>query len=826
METSTFNITGMTCAACAARIERVVGRLPGVTSAHVNLAAETLTVEYDERAVDIQAVIEAVRGAGYGASRRVETRRALLDIEGMTCAACAARIERRLIKLPGVQSAQVNLATETAEVVYEPGTVRLDQIRKAIRELGYGASSSEVSRSRDEDAERKDREYRRMRTKTIVSAAFTLPLLYLAMGHMLPGVRVPVPARLDPHQYPLNFALIQLALTVPVLLAGNRFYRVGLRTLAQRAPNMDSLIALGTGAAVIYSLYSTWRISQANFEAVNALYFETAAVIITLILLGKTLETAARGRTSQAIKKLMGLAPRTAVVLRDDGEVEMPIEEVEVGDLVRVRPGEKVPVDGVVVAGYSSVDESMLTGESLPVEKQAGDTVTGGSINKHGTFTFRATRVGSDTMLGQIIRLVEEAQSSKAPIARLADVVAGYFVPAVMAIAAFSAVVWLLAGETTVFALRIFISVLVIACPCALGLATPTAIMVGTGRGAERGILIRSGQALEDAHRVDTIVLDKTGTITEGTPVVTDLVPADGLESDRLLQLAASAEKGSEHPLGEAIVRSAESKGLSFLPLESFEAIPGRGVAATIAGRSVLLGNEPFLVERGIAADGLAAQAAALAALGKTPMYVALDGSPAGLVAVADVPKASSGDAIRRIKASGRQVVMITGDNRRTAEAIAAQVAIERVLAEVRPDEKAEAIRRLQAEGRKVAMVGDGINDAAALAQADVGIAIGSGTDVAVESADIVLVRNDLEDVATAIELSARTIRTIKQNLFWAFAYNVLGIPIAAGLWHAFGGPLLNPIHAAAAMSLSSVSVVSNALRLRRAPLDARRGSI
>ncbi len=752
-------------------------------------------------------------------------KRETIAITGMTCAACVARIEKRLRQLPGVRSASVNLATETAEVTFEPTAIELAAIFEAIRQLGYVPRQVEVAKPRDDDAQRKEREYHRLRTKTLASALFSLPLLYLAMGHMLPGARLPVPEWLSPHEQPLRFALVQAALAVPVVALGNSFYRIGLRSLWQRAPNMDSLIAVGTGAAIVYSLYSTWRIAQGQPEAADYLYFETAAVIITLILLGKTLELAARGRTSQAIKKLMGLQAKTATVIRDGLELEVPIEEVRVNDLVRVRPGEKVPVDGVVVAGHSAVDESMLTGESLPVTKGVGDPVTGASLNKLGTFTFRATRVGEDTTLAQIIRLVEQAQGSKAPIARLADVVAGYFVPAVMAIAALSSLLWLLAGQSAAFALTIFISVLVIACPCALGLATPTAIMVGTGRGAERGILIKSGQALEQAHRVDTVVLDKTGTITEGTPVVTDVVARGSADASRLLQLAASAEKGSEHPLGEAIVRSAEAKGLQLLQLEEFEAIPGRGVAARMDGQAVLLGNQSFMAERGIVADGLAPLAAELAANGKTPMFVAIDGVAAGVLAVADAPKPTSGAAIRRLQHMGRQVVMITGDHRQTAEAIAAQVGIDRVLAEVRPEDKAAAIARLQAEGRKVAMVGDGINDAAALAQADVGIAIGSGTDVAIESADIVLVRNDLGDVATAMELSARTIRTIKQNLFWAFAYNALGIPVAAGLLYVLGGPLLNPIHAAAAMSFSSVSVVSNALRLRHAPLGDERAS-
>ena len=571
-----------------------------------------------------------------------------------------------------------------------------------------------------------------------------------------------------------------------------------------------------SAAGSVRACFRPGALPAGDFAAAGNLYYETAAVIIALILLGKTLETVSKGRTSQAIKKLMGLAPRTAIVIHDGKESEIPITEVEVGDLVRVRPGGKVPVDGAVVDGYTSVDESMLTGESIPVEKKAGDPVTGASINKNGTITFRATRVGSDTTLAQIITLVEQAQGSKAPIARMADVVSGYFVPIVMLIALGAGAAWLISGQSVAFSMTIFTSVLVIACPCALGLATPTAIMVGTGKGAETGILIKGGAALEAIHKIQTVILDKTGTITEGAPVVTDIVLSNGTKEESLLQLAASAEKGSEHPLGDAIVASAELRKLPLLPLERFHAVPGGGIEARIEGKTVLLGNEKFMAERDIVLGVLLETSGRMAAAGKTPMFVAVDSSAAGMIAVADVPKDSSARAIREMRDMGLEVVMITGDNERTAKAIAVQVGIDRVLAEVPPHQKADAVKRLQVEGRTVAMVGDGINDAAALAQADIGIAIGSGTDVAIESADIVLMKSDLGDVAGAIRLSKATIRTIKQNLFWAFCYNVLGIPIAAGVLHLFGGPLLNPIFAAAAMSLSSVSVVSNALRLRR----------
>ena len=819
MRLEELTVTGMTCASCSARVERVVGKLAGVALANVNLATEKLRVEYDEARLSVDAVKKAVEAAGYGIVEQETTKRVTIPIGGMTCASCTARIEKVVGRLDGVVQVSVNLATERADVQYEPARVRLSSIKKTIADAGYEPREIDAAETVDRDAERKAREIRNMWRRFIVAVASAAPLLYLALGHMIPGLRVPLPYILDPMQYPLINALVQILLVIPALIAGSRFYRVGGKALWHRAPNMDSLIAIGTAAAVLYSLYSTWKILTGDFAAAQNLYFETAAVIIALILLGKTLEAASKGKTSQAIKKLMGLAPKTATVVHDGRETEIPIAEVEVGDLVRVRPGGKIPVDGTVVEGYTSVDESMLTGESIPVEKQVGDAVTGASINKNGTITFRATRVGADTALAQIIRLVEQAQGSKAPIARLADVVSGYFVPIVMLIALAAGAGWLLSGQSFVFSMTIFTSILVIACPCALGLATPTAIMVGTGKGAENGILIKGGAALEQTHRIQTVVLDKTGTITEGKPVVTDVSLVNGIGEDVLLQLAASAEKGSEHPLGEAIVQRAEQGNLPLLPLERFLAIPGRGIEARIGGRAVVLGNEQLMAEKGIDLGSLAETSAALAAHGKTPMFVAVNAAAAGIIAVADVPKPSSARAIARLRELGLEVVMITGDNRRTAEAIAALVGVDRVFAEVLPQEKAAAVKAIQAEGRKVAMVGDGINDAAALAQADVGIAIGSGTDVAIESADIVLMKSDLADVAAAICLSKATIRNIKQNLFWAFCYNVLGIPIAAGVLYAFGGPLLNPIFAAAAMSLSSVSVVSNALRLRRLKL-------
>jgi Cu+-exporting ATPase len=614
---------------------------------------------------------------------------------------------------------------------------------------------------------------------------------------------------------PLRFALLQISLTIPIIIAGYRFYTVGFKALLQRSPNMDSLVAIGTTAAILFSLYNTYQIMQGNFGAVEGLYYETAGVIIALILLGKSLEAVSKGKTSEAIKKLMGLAPKTATVISNGKEIELPIEDVEIGDIILVRPGEKIPVDGVVLEGNTSIDEAMLTGESMPVDKKVGDKVFAASINKNGMIKFQATKVGSDTALAQIIKLVEDAQGSKAPIAQMADIVSGYFVPVVCVIALIAFLAWFLTGQSLAFSLTIFISVLVIACPCALGLATPTAIMVGTGKGAENGILIKGGEALETAHKITTIVFDKTGTITEGKPEVTDIITVGGIERDRLLRIAASGEKGSEHPLGEAIVRGAQKDNLEFLAVDAFEAIPGHGIEVTIDHTKVLIGNKKLMDDRKISLTALKEKSDLLASEGKTPMYIAMNDSLAGIIAVADVVKESSAKAIKKLQSMGIEVAMITGDNRKTAEAIAKQVGIDRVLAEVLPQDKSNEVKKLQAEGKKVCMVGDGINDAPALVQADIGIAIGSGTDVAMESADIVLMRSDLMDVPTAIHLSKSTIRNIKQNLFWAFGYNVAGIPIAAGILYLFGGPLLNPIFAAAAMAFSSVSVVSNALRLK-----------
>ncbi|MDO5095905.1 MAG: heavy metal translocating P-type ATPase [Peptostreptococcaceae bacterium] len=809
----TFSIQGMTCAACAARIEKVVGKLDGVQSVTVNLASEKMVVEAEN--IDEHMIVERIEKIGFGAKPLPKGSVETLKVLGMTCAACSARVEKMVGRMEGVNSVNVNLTTERMTVDFDHNITNSDAIKKTVEKAGYRWETIKKEMV-DEDKLRKEKEIKTLHLKLVVSMIFAIPLLYIAMGPMIPYFPLPLPKFLDPMMQPLNYAIAQIVLLIPILIAGNKFYKVGFKAIRLLAPNMDSLIALGTSSAIIYSLYSTYKIAiEGDHHYAHNLYFETAGVIIALILLGKYLESVSKGKTSDAIKKLMGLAPKTAFVERNQVEMEIPIDDVVIGDIVIVKPGSKIPVDGVVIDGSTSIDESMLTGESMPVSKKAGDKVYTATINKNGSIRFEATKIGAETALAQIIKLVEDAQGSKAPIAKMADIVSGYFVPIVVGIAALAFLFWTLRGEPLAFSLKVFISVLVIACPCALGLATPTAIMVGTGKGAENGILIKGGEALETAHKIQTIIFDKTGTITEGKPQVTDIVTL-GLDKERLLQLTASAEKASEHPLGEAIVKSAEEKGMALLATENFEAITGRGIRVEIEGSEILAGNLKLMNEHGIDIEPLAEASDQLAMEGKTPMYVAMDKKLAGIIAVADVVKESSAKAIQKLNSMGIEVAMITGDNKKTAEAIAKQVGITRVLSEVLPQDKANEVKKIQAEGKKVAMVGDGINDAPALAQADIGMAIGSGTDVAMESADIVLMHSDLMDVPTAVQLSKATIRNIKQNLFWAFAYNSAGIPIAAGVLHLFGGELLSPMFAAAAMSLSSVSVVSNALRLKR----------
>lgn len=812
MTTKTLNIEGMTCASCAQTVEKATRNLKGVQEANVNLATEKLNISYDESLLSVEEIQSTVAQVGYKALTGREHKS--FNIEGMTCASCAQTVEKATGTLNGVISSSVNLATEKMTVDYDPAILTVSDITQAVADSGYAAHEDIDSMNTVEDSKMKKGKYiHSMWKRFVASAIVTVPLLYISMGHM---AGLPLPSVIDPTMNPAIFALLQLILTLPVMFFGRQFFTVGFKTLFKGHPNMDSLVALGTGAAFIYSVGATIAIWFGYGDFSEVLYYESAAVILTLITLGKYLEVRSKGKTSEAIEKLMGLAPKTALVVRDGKEIKLSIDEVAVGDTVIVKPGEKIPVDGKVLEGMTSVDEAMLTGESIPVEKNPGDNVIGASINKNGTIQYKATKVGKDTALSQIIKLVEEAQGSKAPIAKMADIISGYFVPIVIVIALISSLAWYFGGEDGLFSLTIAISVLVIACPCALGLATPTAIMVGTGKGAENGVLIKGGVALETTHKIQTIVFDKTGTITEGKPKVTDIITENGISDTELLQLTASAEKGSEHPLGEAIVKGAEEKDLKLSKSENFNAIPGQGIEVEIDGKKLLAGNKKLMDTRNISLKTLAEIADTLARNGKTPMYVAINDQIAGIIAVADTVKENSVAAIEKLHKMGIEVAMITGDNKGTAEAIARQVGIDRVLSEVLPEDKANEVKKLQSGGKKVAMVGDGINDAPALAQAEIGIAIGSGTDVAIESADIVLMRSDLMDVSTAVELSKATIRNIKENLFWAFAYNIIGIPFAMGIFYFFGGPLLNPIIAGAAMSLSSVSVLLNALRLKR----------
>ena len=736
-------------------------------------------------------------------------------IEGMSCASCAMTIENAVSKIPGVAKASVNLASEIMTVEAND-SVTPEDIAKVVDGVGYGARprGKSVEEELEEKNEKKEAHLREMKRNLTISAIFTVPLLFIAMADM---VGIPMPAFLSPMQSPVSYALIQLALVLPIIWVGRRFFVDGFKALSKGHPNMDSLVALGTSAAFLYSLYGTYHVLEGHAHFAMNLYYESAGVILTLITLGKYFEDVSKGKTSMAIQTLVGLAPKMATVLRDGQEVAVPVEEVQVGDLIRVKPGEKVPVDGVVTEGNSTVDESMLTGESIPVSKSVGDEVIGASLNKTGSFILKATKIGKDTALSQIIQLVEQAQGSKAPIAKLADKVSGVFVPIVIVLALVSGLAWYFLGqESWVFALTITISVLVIACPCALGLATPTAIMVGTGKGAENGILLKSGEALEEANHVNMVVFDKTGTITNGTPVVTDVVTADSTDADALIRLAASLEVASEHPLGEAIVAKAKEQGAAFDEVTNFEAIPGFGIKGHVGETLVFLGNEKWMRENGLANVEMNDKANNFAEQGKTPLYIGYNDAVQGLIVVADTVKESSARAIQTLHEMGIQVAMMTGDHERTAQAIAAEVGIDRVFSEVLPQDKANYVSKLQEEGYIVAMVGDGINDAPALAQAQVGIAIGTGTDVAIESADAVLMKSDLMDVPAMLKLSRATIRNIKENLFWAFAYNIIGIPFAMGVLHLFGGPLLNPMIAGAAMSFSSVSVVLNALRLKR----------
>ena len=744
------------------------------------------------------------------------------DVQGMTCAACSAHVEKAVCKVAGVDGVNVNLLGNSMVVDYDEGATDAGQIIHAVEEAGYGASLPAVKgvTAQPKQVNRMEEEAAGMKRRFLTSLIFLVPLFYIAMGHMMGW---PLPAFFHDPGNVFVVALIQFLLTLPIMYINDKYYKVGFKTLWHRSPNMDSLIALGSAAAVIYGVAALFQIAwglghgdQARVDKWSMdLYFESAGMILTLITLGKWLETRSKGKTSQAITRLMDLAPKTAAVLRNGAEVEIPVEEVTMGDLVVVRPGGRIPVDGIVVEGNSSVDESALTGESLPVEKGVGDQVAAATINKSGYFVFRATRVGEDTTLAQMIKLVEEASASKAPIAKLADKVAGVFVPVVIGIALVTAVVWFVLTRSIESALTAGVAVLVISCPCALGLATPVAIMVGTGKGAENGILIKSAEALETLHTVRTVVVDKTGTLTQGKPAVTDCIPAEGVTEEELLCVAASLEKPSEHPLADAILTEAEERNIPLAPIQNFEALSGRGVRGTLHGVPVLAGNRAMLEEAGISLESFGDRGEALAQGGKTPLYFAEHGKVLGIVAVADPPKPTSAAAVRGFRELGIDVVMLTGDNRRTAEAVGRELGVTRVIAEVLPQDKEKVVAELQSQGKRVAMIGDGINDAPALARADVGMAIGAGTDVAIESADVVLMKSDLLDAVTAVRLSKKVIRNIKENLFWAFIYNIIGIPLAAGVWFPITGWQLSPMFGAAAMSLSSVCVVSNALRLK-----------
>ncbi|MGY3815528.1 heavy metal translocating P-type ATPase [Globicatella sulfidifaciens] len=815
MENKSFAIEGMTCASCAQTVEKAAKKVRGVTQASVNLATEKLSIEYDESTFSVENLQKAVDNLGYEMVTQEGTTQTFA-IEGMTCASCAQTIEKAVGKLSGVDKVSVNLATEKMQVSYNPSVISVSDVTGAVSNSGYAAvleTTDTQDHSRAEKREKKEKRMKQLSNRFGVSIIFTIPLLIISMGHM---VGMPLPNIIDPMTNPLNMSLLQLILTLPIMVVSWEYFQKGFKTLFKGHPNMDSLIALGTAAAFVYSLAATIAtgLGYGNFS--DLLYYEVTGVILTLHTLGLFLEERSKGQMSSAIEKLVNLAPKTARVIRNGVEQEITVDEVALGDVIRVRPGESMPVDGVVVEGRTSVDESMLTGESIPVEKEIGDEVIGASINKNGSIDYRATRVGSDTTLSQIIKLVEDAQGSKAPIARMADIITRYFVPIVIALAVLAGIAWLIAGQSGIFVLSVIITTLVIACPCALGLATPTGIMVGTGKGAEHGVLIKSGEALETTHNLDTIVFDKTGTLTEGKPIVTDILVTPLITKENLLYYAASGETGSEHPLGEAIVQKSKEENMTLAKPDHFEAIPGHGIRVEIEGKDMYIGNRKLMLEQKIDLSSMEKESNRLADEGKTPMYLSVDGELAGIIAVADTLKENSMKAVKELRRRGVEVIMITGDNKRTAKAIAKQVGIDRVLSEVLPEDKAEEVKKLQEAGKKVAMVGDGINDAPALAQADIGIAVGSGTDVAIESADIVLMRNDLTAVLTAIDLSHATLRNIKQNLFWAFAYNLVGIPVAMGLLYIFGGPLMSPMFAAVAMSFSSVSVLLNALRLRR----------
>jgi Cu+-exporting ATPase len=805
-------ITGMTCVSCTKTIESSIKKVKGVSKASINFAAEKAYVEYDPSLTKIEDFERAIEGAGYHVPKEALKEKGKqstlkLKVIGMDNPHCVGIVGSALDKLDGVESKDL-LVTEKATITYDASLLTPDRIKKQIKDVGY-EPFEEKEETKDVEKEAREKEIRSLKIRVLISALLGAPLLYFAMG---PHIGLPIPG-----WSVFITALVQFLLTTPIMFAGYQFYTRGFTAVIKtRTANMDTLVAIGTGAAYIYSVVATVLIFLGNPSfGEKDIYFEVAGLLILFILLGRYLEAVAKGKTSAAIKKLMGLQAKTAIVVRDGKEQEIPIEDVNPGDIVLVKPGQKIPVDGTVIDGHSSVDESMISGESIPVEKTKGSKVIGATINKTGSFKFKAEKVGKDTALAQIIKLVEEAQGSKAPIQQLADLISAYFVPVVVGIAIISSLLWFFLGFGFTFALTIFVAVLIIACPCALGLATPTAIMVGTGKGAENGILYKNAEALQITHKLDTIVFDKTGTLTKGKPEVTDVFSVEKGKDDNILRYGAIAEKNSEHPLGEAIVKGAKKKGLNIPDPEKFDSITGKGIIAKFKGKEILLGNRSLFNDKKISLKIVEDKLLEYENQGKTAMIVALDKKLTGIIAVADTLKEYSKEAVEELHKLGIQVVMITGDNKRTGEAIAKQVGIDRVLAEVLPEDKSNEIKKLQQEGKKVAMVGDGINDAPALTQADIGIAIGTGTDVAIESGDVVLIKEDLRDVVTAMDLSKYTMKKIKQNLFWAFFYNSVGIPLAAGVFYPWTGWLLSPIIAGAAMAFSSVSVLSNSLLMK-----------
>lgn len=815
-----YQLGGVTCQVCVNKIERKVGKLEGVKEAVVNLSNGKLTIEYDENLLNSEKIKEVVKKLGYEIEEINDFKEVEIDITGITCQVCVNKIERKVGKLEGVKEIAVNLANSRGKILYDSEKIKLSEILEVIKKLGYEGKKHEDIEE-DSKVIESEKKLKQEFLEFKLAIFFSAIVFYISMGTM---VGLPVPNIISPEINPLNFALIQLILAIPVIYIGRRFYKVGIKQLIMRSPSMDSLIATGTGSAILYSLYGTYKIYSGDFHYVHSLYYESGVVILALILLGKYLENVSKGKTSEAIKKLMNLKSKKAILVRDGKFVQVDIEEVELDEIVLVKPGESIPVDGVVVEGQSSVDESMLTGESIPVEKNIGDKVFGASINKNGVIQVKAQAIGKDTIISKIIKLVENAQGSKAPIAKIADKVSGYFVPTVMLIATVAGITWYYLGSRgivkiheapSIFALTIFVAVMVIACPCSLGLATPTAIMVGTGRGAELGILIKSGEALEKAHKIDTIVFDKTGTLTIGKPKVTDIMSFSNIDEDEILRVAGALEEYSEHPLGEAIVEAGKERKLQFPKVEKFESITGKGVTGVIDGKKVYIGNIKLMryFSIDIINENILEK---LAYQGKTPMYIAIEDSLIGVIAVADILKPEAIETIKELKNRGYHVGMITGDNKLTAQAIGKEAGIDIIFAEVTPEEKYLKVKELQEQGRNVAMVGDGINDSPALVQANIGIAIGGGTDIAMESADIVLMKRDLKDVLVAMELSHAVIKNIKENLFWAFIYNTVGIPVAAGVLYPLTGHLLNPMIAGAAMAMSSVSVVTNALRLKK----------